>query len=99
MSYSAFHWSCLTLNNAQLPDKRGQLGRWGQALLQGNKQDKNSLKLCQLRVRLDIGERLFIERVVKDWNRLPSAMMEESSLEVFKICVDVALGDMIKWWP
>jgi len=33
--------------------------------------------------------------LVKRWNRLPRAVVESLSLEVFKKCVDMALWDMV----
>jgi len=44
---------------------------------------------------LNIRKSSFTERVVRCWTRLPRAVVESPSLEGFKICVDVALGDMV----
>lgn len=60
-----------------------------------DKARENVLKLHEERFRLDVRKKIFIERVVKDWNRLPSEVAESPSLEVLKRCVDAVLKDRV----
>ena len=48
----------------------------------------------QERLRLDIRNKLFSDRVMQ-WNRLPREVVESLSLEVFKKSVDVALRNVV----
>ena len=55
----------------------------------------NGLKVHQGNYRLDIRKKIFTERVIKHWNRLPREVVESPSLEVFKRHVDVAFRDLV----
>lgn len=48
---------------------------------------------------MDIREHSFMERVVRHWNRLARTVVESSSLQELKSCMDVALVEMVQWWP
>ncbi|KFP14342.1 hypothetical protein Z169_07305, partial [Egretta garzetta] len=55
----------------------------------------NSFKLKEGRFRLDIGEKFFILRVVRHWNRLPREVVDDPSLEAFKARLDGALSNLV----
>jgi len=56
---------------------------------------RGEYKTAPGRCRLGIRKNVFTERVVRHWNRLPRAVVESPSLEVFTKRVDVALQDMV----
>jgi len=60
-----------------------------------NRKRGNDLKLRWGRFRLYIRKNFFPERVVRHWTRLPGAVVESPSLEVFRKRVDVALQDTV----
>lgn len=56
---------------------------------------ENSLELHHRRFRLDIMKNYFTESVVKQWNRVPSKVVESPFLELYNRCLDTALRDMV----
>ena len=58
--------------------------------------EKQIYKTTLARVfRLGIRKKIFTERVVRQWNRLPSSVEESPSLDVFKGHLDEMLGDVV----
>ncbi|KFW90528.1 hypothetical protein N336_00459, partial [Phalacrocorax carbo] len=55
----------------------------------------NGFKVKEGRLRLDIRQKCFMTRVMRNWNRLPRYVLDSSLLEVFKVKLDGALGNLI----
>lgn len=57
---------------------------------------EKSIRLLQRRFRVDIGENVLMDRVVKHCIRLLRELVDSPSLEMLKNSVDVALGDTVQ---
>ena len=55
----------------------------------------NGFKVRQGRFRLDIRRKLFTQKFVPHWNRLPGEVVDAPSLEAFKTRLDVALSSLV----
>ena len=75
----------------------GDCSEVGFDLFPGNSDNTrgNALKLCQRRFKWDIKKSLFSEGVLMEWHRLPKEVVQSPSVEAFKKCEDVALGDTV----
>ena len=47
--------------------------------------------------RLDVRRKLFTQRMVTHWYRLPREVVDAPSLDAFKARLDVAVGSLA-WW-
>ena len=74
-----------------------QEGEW--LLMRGDSERTrgNGLKLRQGRLRLDIRRKLFTQKAVTDWSRLPTEVVHAPSVEAFKARLAVAPGSLV-WW-
>ena len=70
---------------------------WLYTRVDSDRTRENGLKQKQKRFRLDIRRKLFTQRVLMHWNRLPKEAVDVLSLESFKARLDVALGSLV-WW-
>ena len=55
----------------------------------------NGFKLEEERFRLDIRKKFSTVRVVRDWNRLPSEVVDAPSLEAFEARLDGAVSNLV----
>lgn len=56
---------------------------------------ENGFRLKEERFRLDVKEKFFPQRVVRQWMRLPREAVAAQSLKVFKARLDGTLGNLI----
>ena len=57
----------------------------------------HGFKLDKFRFRKEIGRRWFSNRVVNDWNRLSSHVVEANTIESFKRRLDSFMDEDDKW--
>lgn len=59
---------------------------------------RNSLRLCQGMLRLNISKHFSTKRAVRHWNRLPGETVVSLLLQVSKSCVCIAQGHRVERW-
>ncbi|KAK4811160.1 hypothetical protein QYF61_019791 [Mycteria americana] len=69
--------------------------RWIQALVPSDRTRGNGHKRKHRMFCLNIRKHFFTVRVTEHWNRLPRKAMESPSLEIFKSCLDMVLGNRL----
>ena len=74
-----------------------QEGEWQFTRVDSDRIRGKGFKMRQGRFRLDIRRKLFTQRVMMHWNRLPMEAVDAPSLEAFKARLDVALGSLGQW--
>jgi len=72
-----------------------QEGEWLFTRVDSDRTKVNGLKLRQVRFGLGNRRKLFTQRMVMHWNRLPKEVVDAPSLEAFKARLDVALGSLV----
>jgi len=55
----------------------------------------NDFKLEEGRFRIDIRKKLFTVKMMRHWNKLPSEVVNASSLEAFKARLDGTLSNLV----
>ncbi|KFV88835.1 hypothetical protein N308_13770, partial [Struthio camelus australis] len=55
----------------------------------------NGQKLKHRKFHLNLRKNFFTVLVTQHWSRLPREVVEPPSLEIFKTCLDVILGNML----
>ena len=88
-------WGDLTVAFQYLKGAYKQEGEWLFMRVDSDRTRGNGFKLRQGRFRLDIRKKLFTQRVVTHWNRLPKEAVDAPFMEAFKTRLGVALGSLI----
>jgi len=96
--WSSSHWRSLRLDliatfqylkGAYKQDRKQLL-----TLVDSDRIRKNCFKIKEVRFGLDVKGKVFREKMVRHWHRLPSETVDVPPLEVFKARLDGALGSL-----